>query len=99
MASSRTIPVPEVAPAGFCAVTLGPPVETPPALDAALSGWKQAVIIDRFYRADLARTRSGGGAGLGLAITKRLVEAHHGVIWADSSPGRGTTISFALPMG
>jgi signal transduction histidine kinase len=54
-------------------------------------------IFDRFYRADRARTRTRGGAGLGLAIARRLVEAHGGQIWAASTPGEGTTISFALP--
>ncbi len=56
-------------------------------------------IFDRFYRADRARTRSSGGAGLGLAIARRLVEAHGGAIWAASEPGRGTRIAFTLPAG
>jgi signal transduction histidine kinase len=55
-------------------------------------------IFDRFYRSDPARTRAGGGAGLGLAIAKRMIEAHHGSIWAESSPGKGTIIYFSLPM-
>lgn len=54
-------------------------------------------IFERFYRADKSRSRREGGAGLGLAIAKGLVEAHGGRIWAESEPGRGTKISFALP--
>ncbi|NTW97449.1 MAG: sensor histidine kinase, partial [Oscillochloris sp.] len=54
-------------------------------------------IFDRFYRADRSRARSSGGAGLGLAIARRLVEAHGGAIRAESAPGQGTAMSFSLP--
>lgn len=56
-------------------------------------------IFDRFYRADAARSRSGDrpGAGLGLAITKWIAEAHGGAISAASRPGRGTVFSVRLP--
>jgi signal transduction histidine kinase len=39
-----------------------------------------------------------GGAGLGLSIAKRIVEAHHGRIWVQSEPGRGSAFSFTLPL-
>lgn len=55
-------------------------------------------IFDRFWRADRSRTRSSGGAGLGLAIARRIIEAHGGRIWAQSTVGQGTTLSFSLPL-
>jgi signal transduction histidine kinase len=57
----------------------------------------QARVFDRFHRADHARTRRTGGAGLGLAIARALVEAHGGHIGLESTPGRGTTVWFTLP--
>src|SRR5699024_10328440 len=55
-------------------------------------------IFDRFYRVDKARTRKFGGTGLGLAITQELIELHYGEIWARSIEGKGTVISFTLPL-
>ena len=56
------------------------------------------LIFERFYRVDSSRTRSTGGAGLGLTIVKNLVEAHGGRVWATSTPGAGSTFSFTLPV-
>jgi signal transduction histidine kinase len=49
-------------------------------------------IFDRFYRGDKSRP-SNGESGLGLAIAKSLVEAHHGTISVKSTPGEGTTFT------
>jgi signal transduction histidine kinase len=54
-------------------------------------------IFDRFYRGDPSRARSTGGAGLGLAICKAVVERAGGTIELKSEPGKGTTAIVRLP--
>jgi signal transduction histidine kinase len=55
-------------------------------------------IFDRFYRGEKSRNRVSGGAGLGLAIAKGIVEAHGGRIGARSAVGEGSCFYFTLPM-
>ncbi|HEY0857588.1 MAG TPA: ATP-binding protein, partial [Albitalea sp.] len=56
-----------------------------------------ARIFDRFHRVDPARTRQGDGAGLGLAITRSIVEAHGGRVGVESAGGL-TTFTLYLPL-
>jgi two-component system heavy metal sensor histidine kinase CusS len=54
-------------------------------------------VFDRLYRADPARSRNSGGAGLGLAIVRQIVFLHGGNVQIASTPGVGTTVSVVLP--
>jgi len=59
---------------------------------------EQERIFNRFYRVDRSRRRDGGGAGLGLAIVRYLVEAHGGQVQVKSRPGAGSTFTVLLPL-
>lgn len=54
-------------------------------------------IFGRFWRADASRAREAGGLGVGLAVTKQIVERHHGFISVESELGKGTTFTIHLP--
>ena len=56
-----------------------------------------AHVFDRLYRTDEARSRVDGGAGLGLAIVRSIVEAHGGAVFVRSRPGEGSKFGFTLP--
>ncbi len=58
----------------------------------------QQVIFEEFRQEDSSSTRLKGGAGLGLAISKRLIEMHGGSLWVESGLGEGSTFSFSLPI-
>ncbi len=60
---------------------------------------KQSLIFEAFTQADGSMTRRYGGSGLGLTITRQLVERFGGRIWLESVPGRGTTFHFTVRLG
>ncbi len=55
-------------------------------------------IFDRFYQVESHLTRQHGGIGLGLSIAKAMIELHGGRIWAESTPGEGSTFTILLPL-
>jgi signal transduction histidine kinase len=55
-------------------------------------------VFERFYRGGARRSEVRRGAGLGLAVSRGLIEAHGGQIWVESTAGNGTTFGFGLPL-
>lgn len=63
-----------------------------------ISKEEQARVFERFYRTDKSRTRKTGGAGIGLSITKAIVQAHRGTFHCESEPGKGSRFIVTLPI-
>jgi signal transduction histidine kinase len=58
---------------------------------------KHQRIFERFYQIDGSSRRRFGGTGIGLAIVKRIVDAHSGKIWVESEVDKGSSFFFTLP--
>lgn len=63
-----------------------------------ISAEDQERIFQEFEQVDTTLSREFGGAGLGLALSKKLVELHGGRIWVESTPGKGSAFSFTVPV-
>ena len=55
-------------------------------------------VFSRFWRSEASREREAGGLGVGLALTKEIVDRHNGTISVDSEEGVGTTFTLHLPI-
>jgi len=58
----------------------------------------QDKVFDRFFQVDGASTRRVGGSGLGLSISRGIIQAHEGKLWVESEPGQGSIFRFTLPI-
>lgn len=56
-------------------------------------------VFERFYRVKTRASSAISGFGIGLYVTKALVQAHGGRIWVESQPNRGSTFMVVLPLG
>ncbi len=59
---------------------------------------QRAQVFEKFFRIDQSDSRRFGGAGLGLAICRGIVEAHRGRIWVENGAGGGSVFAFTLPV-
>ncbi len=55
-------------------------------------------LFSKFFRVEHHETRHIGGTGLGLALVKEIIEAHHGSVWVESVLGKGSTFFFTVPV-
>lgn len=89
-------------PAGGTIVVRAEPMQGEAAVCVSVSDTGAGVAAEELPNLFLpfwqSQRGNGGGAGLGLAIVRGIVEAHGGRIWAESTPGKGTTLSFTLPL-
>ncbi|NVJ00894.1 PAS domain-containing sensor histidine kinase [Myxococcus sp. AM009] len=67
-------------------------------LGPGLSPADAAHVFDKYYRTRKSGAADAKGLGLGLYISRLIIEAHGGRIWVESEPGRGSTFSFSLPV-
>ncbi|MEJ2700667.1 MAG: histidine kinase dimerization/phospho-acceptor domain-containing protein [Desulfuromonadales bacterium] len=75
-------------------------VDVPPDLPSVCGDkGDQAAIFERSFRVYRPEGMRMRGAGLGLALVRRIVENHGGGVWVESLPGKGSTFSFSLPTG
>ena len=89
-------------PAGGCVTVFlsGTPDEVALRVEDTGIGIPEAAlekVFERFYQVDSSLARRFGGAGLGLAVCKSIVEWHGGRITAESAPGRGSCFTVVLP--
>jgi len=59
---------------------------------------RQARVFERYYRAHAGTPEDPGGMGLGLDVSREIVQRHGGRMWFESAPGQGSTFHFALPL-
>jgi PAS domain S-box-containing protein len=63
-----------------------------------ISETEQNRLFSMFYQVETDSTRSAGGLGLGLVISKGIIDGHGGHIWVESEPGKGSSFKFTLPV-